>query len=70
MRIGRGSRSTRRKPVPVPLCAPHIPHDMTWARSRAALVTDVTPHASKRYVEFDDLTAVVMKSSVFWDITP
>jgi hypothetical protein len=27
--IGRGNRSTRRKPVPVPLCPPQIPHDLT-----------------------------------------
>jgi hypothetical protein len=33
MRIGRGNRSTRRKPVPVPLCPPQIPHDLTWART-------------------------------------
>jgi hypothetical protein len=25
MRIGRENRSTRRKPVPVPLCPPHNP---------------------------------------------
>jgi hypothetical protein len=36
MRIGRGNRSTRRKPVPVPLCPPQIPHDLTWGRTRAA----------------------------------
>jgi hypothetical protein len=35
MRIGRGNRSTRRKPVPVPLCPPH---DLTWDRTRAATV--------------------------------
>jgi hypothetical protein len=29
MMIGRGSRSTRREPVPVPLCPPQIPHDLT-----------------------------------------
>jgi hypothetical protein len=29
MRIGRGNRSTRRKPAPVPLYQPHIPHDLT-----------------------------------------
>jgi hypothetical protein len=33
MRIGRGNRSTRRKPAPVPLCPPQIPHDLTWART-------------------------------------
>jgi hypothetical protein len=26
MMIGRGNRSTRRKPAPVPLCPPQIPH--------------------------------------------
>jgi hypothetical protein len=29
--IGRGNQSTRRNPVPVPLCPPQIPHDLTWA---------------------------------------
>jgi hypothetical protein len=33
MRIGRGNRSTRRKPAPVPLCLPQIPHDLTWDRT-------------------------------------
>jgi hypothetical protein len=28
MRIGRGNRSTRRKPAPLPLCPPQIPHDL------------------------------------------
>jgi hypothetical protein len=38
MKIGRGNRSTRRKPATVPLCPPQIPHDLTWARTRAAAV--------------------------------
>jgi hypothetical protein len=38
MRIGRGNRSTRRKPAPVPLFPPQIPHDLTWDRTRAAAV--------------------------------
>jgi hypothetical protein len=38
MRIGRGNRSTRRKPAPVPRCPPQIPHDLTWDRTRAATV--------------------------------
>jgi hypothetical protein len=29
MKIGRGNRSTRRKPAPAPVCPPHIPHDWT-----------------------------------------
>jgi hypothetical protein len=35
MRIGRGNRSIGRKPAPVPLCT-QVPHDLTWARTRAA----------------------------------
>jgi hypothetical protein len=27
MKIGRGNRSTRRKPAPAPLCPPVFPHD-------------------------------------------
>jgi hypothetical protein len=38
MRIVMGNRSTWRKPAPVPLCPPHIPHDLNWARTRAAAV--------------------------------
>jgi hypothetical protein len=38
MRIGRGNRSTRRKPAPMPLGPPQLPHDLTWARTRAAEV--------------------------------
>jgi hypothetical protein len=29
MVIGKGNRSTRRKPAPVPLCPLRIPHEMT-----------------------------------------
>jgi hypothetical protein len=38
MGIGRGNRSTRRKPTLVPLRPPQIPHDLTWARTRANTV--------------------------------
>jgi hypothetical protein len=38
MRTGRGNRSTRRKPAPVPLCPPQVPHILTWARTLAATV--------------------------------
>jgi hypothetical protein len=31
MKIGRGNRSTRRRPAPVPLCPPQIPHELTRA---------------------------------------
>jgi hypothetical protein len=36
MRTGRGNRSTRWKPASAVLCPPQIPHDLTWARPRAA----------------------------------
>jgi hypothetical protein len=38
IRIGRGNRSTRRKPAAEPLCPSQIPHDLTWAQTRAAAV--------------------------------
>jgi hypothetical protein len=38
MRIGKGNRSNQRKPAPVPLCPPQIPHDLAWARTWAAAV--------------------------------
>jgi hypothetical protein len=38
IKIGSGNRSTRRKPTPVPLCPPQIPHDLPRFRNRAAAV--------------------------------
>jgi hypothetical protein len=38
MKIGRGNRSTRRKPAPAPLRPPQIPLDQTRDRTRAAKV--------------------------------
>jgi hypothetical protein len=38
MRIGRGIWSTRRKPAPMPLCPPQIPHDMARDRTLEAAV--------------------------------
>jgi hypothetical protein len=38
MRIGRGNRSTLRKPAQVLLCPPQIPHDLTWALTRNTAV--------------------------------
>jgi hypothetical protein len=37
MMIGKGNRSTRRKPAPVPLRPPQTPHDAR-TRTRAAAV--------------------------------
>jgi hypothetical protein len=38
MKIGRGNRSTRRKPVPMPLCPLQIPHAQIRARTWVAAV--------------------------------
>jgi hypothetical protein len=38
IKIGRGNRSTRRKPAPASLCPPQIPLDQTLTRTRAAAV--------------------------------
>jgi hypothetical protein len=38
MKIGWGNRSSRRNPIPESLCPPQIPHDLTWSRTRAAVV--------------------------------
>jgi hypothetical protein len=38
MKIGRGNRSTRRKPALAPLFPPQIPLDKTRARTRTATV--------------------------------
>jgi hypothetical protein len=38
MGSGRGSRNILRKRAPVPRGLPQIPHDLTWARTRAAAV--------------------------------
>jgi hypothetical protein len=38
IKIDKGKRGTRRKPDPVSLCSPQIPHDLNWARTRAAEV--------------------------------
>jgi hypothetical protein len=38
MKIGRGNRNTRREFDAVPLCQPQIPHDLTRARTRTAVV--------------------------------
>jgi hypothetical protein len=36
IKIGRGNRSTPRKPTPAPLCPPQIPQDQNRSRTRTA----------------------------------
>jgi hypothetical protein len=38
IKIGRGTRSTRRKPTPTPICPPQIPLDQTRVRNLVTLL--------------------------------
>jgi hypothetical protein len=69
MEIGRGNRSTQRKPAPAPLCPSQIPHDQTPARTRAAVGSQrLTAWAmarpldlyKKEHVEFSQLATAVL----------
>jgi hypothetical protein len=44
--IGKGNRSTRRTPAPVPVRPPQIPHDLTRARTQAAAMENQHSEAS------------------------
>jgi hypothetical protein len=55
--IGKGNRSTRGKPAPVPLCPPQIPHAAP-TRTRAAAVgsqrlTAELRHGHKTEIEYE-----------------
>jgi hypothetical protein len=52
MRIGRGNRSTCRKPAPVPLCPPQITHDLTWALTQAGAVARTDLENAVSYMPF------------------
>jgi hypothetical protein len=62
MKIGRGNRSTRRKPAPVSFCPPEIPHDLTRARTRATAVGSqrLTAWAMARLLSHTILTSKFM----------
>jgi hypothetical protein len=46
MKIGRGNRTTRRKPVPVPLCPPQTPHAARTGIRSAAVGNQRLNHLS------------------------
>jgi hypothetical protein len=54
--ISRGNRSTRRRPVPVPLCSPQTPH-AARTRTRAAAVGSQRLTAELRHGPFTCLGA-------------
>jgi hypothetical protein len=62
--IGKGNRSTRRKPAPVPLCPPQTPH-AARTRTRVAAVGNQRLTAELRHGHVRGLT---FESSVLWCI--
>jgi hypothetical protein len=55
--LGKGNLSTWRKPAPVPLCPPQIPHDLArtraWASAIAtARLVTVLPNTPKKLRPF------------------
>jgi hypothetical protein len=83
MKIGRGNRSTRRKPAPTPLCPPQIPHDKTRARTPDRLcgkpatnrlsygaAYDITYIISLQFRTLIVFTSMTIKSITFRDLTP
>jgi hypothetical protein len=50
-----GNRSIQRKPAPVLLCPPQIPHDMTWARTQATtyLISKIVPSTKRAEIKLD-----------------
>jgi hypothetical protein len=56
MKIGRGNRSTRRKPAPAPLCPPQIPLDLDRGYSIV-----VKLHTFLKCIEIIDLFQYIKK---------
>jgi hypothetical protein len=66
MKIGRRNRNTRRKPVPVPLCPPQIPHDVTWALAGPIIIITIVisdHHCSVRQMKHHRLVVPGSPSS-------
>jgi hypothetical protein len=72
MKIGRGNRSTRRKPSAVPLCLPQIPYDLTRAQIRTSAMGNqrltawamARPYPSVTHHYFE--SCLIIKSSIYW----
>jgi hypothetical protein len=62
--IGRGNRSTRRKPAPVPLCPPQTPH-AARTRTRAAAVGSQRLTAELRQGQKLEFTNSLQRVSYF-----
>jgi hypothetical protein len=66
--IGRGNRSTRRKPAPVPLCPPQIPH-ADRMRTRAAAMGSQRLTAELRHGPALSLSPEFHLGPVTWMVT-
>jgi hypothetical protein len=63
MRNGRGNRSTGRKPAPVPICTPHIPHNLRPNTGPAVGIRRLTASAMARPTELPKFRLNVTLSS-------
>jgi hypothetical protein len=77
MIIGRGNQSTWKKPAPVPLCPPQIPHNLTWDRTRAAAVGSqrltawaMAQPLSHKIELFEPNLTYPMAGNMLWNVTP
>jgi hypothetical protein len=66
--IGRGNRSTRRKPSPVPLCPPQTPH-AARTRTRAAALGSQRLTAELRHGHADHLLSSFAGVKYTWSYT-
>jgi hypothetical protein len=70
MRIDRGNRSTRRKPAPVPLCPPQIPHFQSKNLLQRAndddnLLKNVITSDETWIYSYDVMTVLTLKKPCF-----
>jgi hypothetical protein len=72
---GRGKRSTRRKPVPVPFCLPQNSHGLSRARTRVAAVESGTarllfhcPQRFRRNIRTSTEGSYIFRIICFWHI--
>jgi hypothetical protein len=70
MRIGRGNRSNRRRPAPVPLYPPDIQHDLAWDRTRVAAVEVRFVITHGNFIAGFEVDVTMNMSTIFLDVTP
>jgi hypothetical protein len=71
IRIGRGKRSTQRKPDPMPLCPPQIPHDLgsNPGRCGGKPATNRLSYGKVKMVGyFTKRSATITQYTTLWDL--